>query len=194
MTNVAEKKIIKKRKRRKKGRSLWKWILGGFLFFFLAGFFFWLFPFWGMPFNSQRHGKPPLTPPWALECWLWEDDVNTAARVDELLQGYAEHDIPVRSILLDSPWSTRYNDFAVDTTRYPHPQKWFDTLQNRGYRVVLWMTCMVNSYNKDTAIKDAQNWYQKARQKGYLAGDGFQVRWWKGKGGFVDYTNPLARK
>lgn len=191
---MTEKKIIKKRRRRKKGLALWKWILGGFLILLLVSFFLWLFPFWGMPFNSQRHGNPPLTPPWALECWLWEDDVNTAARVDELLQGYAEHDIPVRTILLDSPWSSRYNDFTVDTTRYPHPEKWFKNLENKGYRVVLWMTCMVNSYNKDTAIRNTQKWYNQARQKGFLAGDGFQVRWWKGKGGFMDYTNPLARK
>ena len=41
-----------------------------------------ILPFWGIPFNQSRHGRVPLTPPWALECWLWEDDVNTAARVE----------------------------------------------------------------------------------------------------------------
>ena len=40
-----------------------------------------ILPFWGIPFNQSRHGRVPLTPPWALECWLWEDDINTAARV-----------------------------------------------------------------------------------------------------------------
>lgn len=67
----------------------------------LFAYFYLIYPFWGMPFNAQRHGNPPLTPAWALECWLWEDDVNTAAYVDELLEGYAEHDIPVRTILID---------------------------------------------------------------------------------------------
>jgi len=52
-----------------------------------------------------------LTPAWALECWLWEDDQNTAGYVDTLLAGYQKHDIPVRTILIDSPWSLRYNDF-----------------------------------------------------------------------------------
>jgi len=188
-----EKKVIRKARRRR-NKSIWKWIAGGLLFLALAVCLGWLYPFWGMPFNGQRHGRPPITPSWALECWLWEDDANTAARVDELLAGYAEHDIPVRTILLDSPWSTRYDDFQVDSLRYPHPQKWFARLQNQGYRVVLWMTCMVNSRNQDTRIRDAHTWYEWARQKGYLAGDGFQVKWWKGTGGFVDYTNPIARK
>lgn len=157
-------------------------------------YFYVVYPVWGIPFNAQRHGNPPLTPPWALECWLWEDDSNTAARVDELLEGYREHDIPVRTIVLDSPWSTRYNDFQVDTSRYPDPEKWFKKLQNSGYRVVLWMTSMVNSYSKDTRIRDLEVWFSQAKQNGYLVGNGYQWKWWKGTGGFIDYSNPKALK
>lgn len=152
----------------------------------------WIFPFWGMPFNSQRHTRPPVTPAWALECWLWEDDLNTAEAVHELLQGYAAHDLPVRTILIDSPWSTRYNDFRVDTNRYPDPEQFFTGLQRQGYRVVLWMTCMVNSSNKDTAVREDQTWYNDAKHRGYLVGDGAEYSWWKGRGGLIDYTHPEA--
>ena len=153
-----------------------------------------ILPFWGIPFNKSRHGRVPLTPPWALECWLWEDDVNTSARVTELLEGYANYDLPVRTILIDSPWSERYNDFKVDENRYPEPEKFFAKLQSQGYRVVLWMTCMVNSRNKDTQVLDSQGFFEKARTNDYLAGNGYQWRWWKGTGGFIDYTNPDAMK
>lgn len=163
--------------------------------FLLIIFYFYLaFPLWGMPFNAKRHGNPPLTPAWALECWLWEDDVNTAERVDELLAGYARNDIPVRTILLDSPWSLRYNDFYVDTNLYPEPEKWFNKLQDKGYRVVLWMTPNVNSISKDTKISESEYWYKKAFENGYLTGRGTQVSWWKGTGGFIDYSNPEAAK
>ena len=37
-----------------------------------------LLTFWGSPFNKSRRGRVPLTPPWALECWVWEDDTNNA--------------------------------------------------------------------------------------------------------------------
>lgn len=166
--------------------------MAGILFFIY--FFGFQFPFHGTPFDKQRHGNPPLTPAWALECWLWEDDVNSALRVDTLLKGYAKYDIPVRTILLDSPWSLRYNDFQVDTIRYPHPKEWFRNLHEKGYRVVLWMTSLVNSTSKDSRIKDSGDWYRDAKEKGYLAGKGGQINWWKGKGGFIDYTNPQAVK
>ena len=152
----------------------------------------WALPFWGIPFNGSRHGRAPLTPAWALECWLWEDDVNTAEAVLGLLDGYEEHDIPVRTVLIDSPWATRYNDFTVDESRYPDPEAFFTGLEARGYRVVLWMTPMVNSRSEGTAIEDSADWFATARDKGYLAGNGYQWRWWKGTGGFIDYTNPEA--
>jgi alpha-glucosidase (family GH31 glycosyl hydrolase) len=179
---------------RTKSHKIWKTVGITLGILLLLYYFFFSFPFRGRPLNGQRHGNPPVTPAWALECWLWEDDVNTAQRVDELLEGYAEHDIPVRTILLDSPWSLRYNDFKVDEDLYPEPGAWFNKLQTKGYRVVLWMTPMVNSYSKGTGIEESESWYNTARDNNFLAGKGHQVNWWKGTGGFIDYTNPEALK
>ncbi len=171
--------------------------IGKYLLFFLGflllwAYFYVILPVWGIPFNAPRHGLPPLTPAWALEAWLWEDDVNTAAYVDTLLAGYAEHDIPIRTIMIDSPWSLRYNDFTTDESRYPAPGQWFQSLQDKDYRVVLWMTSMINSHSKDTEIKEGGEWFDEALKKGYLIGQDNQIKWWKGKGGFIDYTNESA--
>lgn len=173
-----------------------RWFFGVFVvLLLLVGALFYgyiVHPIWGWPDNTTMQGPVPLTPAWALEPWAWEDDHNTAAFTDELLAGYAQHDFPIQTILLDSPWSTRYNDFIVDEARFPNPKEWFLGLQARGYRVVLWMTCMVDSESDDTAIKDSKDWWQEAADKGYTASGHYQWGWWKGKGGFVDYTNPEA--
>jgi alpha-glucosidase (family GH31 glycosyl hydrolase) len=162
-------------------------------FVLIVAYFYIVLPLWGMPFNGQRHGTPPLTPLWAFEPWLWEDDVNTAEEVLRLVDGYEEHDIPVRTVLIDSPWSLRYNDFALDEERYP--ASFYTDLQDRDYRVVLWMTSMVNRTNDDTRYTDgpeAQTFFDEARDRGYLAANGANYGWWKGDGGFIDYTNPDA--
>ncbi len=173
-------------------RKILRRIIFGVISLTIIGYFYFVLPLWGYPFNAQRHGNPPLTPAWALECWLWEDDVNNSDFVDELLAGYAERDIPVRTIIIDSPWSYRYNDFKIDTSLYHDPDRWFGKIQQDGYRVVLWMTTMVNGFNKDLELKNSEDWYEEARGKGFLAGGNSQNKWWKGKGGFIDYTNPEA--
>lgn len=178
--------------RRRRVRFILKLLGGSLAGILLLLYFVFILPFWGIPFNQSRHGRVPLTPPWALECWLWEDDVNTAARVDELLAGYARYDFPVRTILIDSPWSERYNDFKVDESRYPNPEQYFHGLKDRGYRIVLWMTCMVDSYSKDTKVRQSGEFFEQAAARGYLAGGRQPVHWWKGAGGFIDYSNPEA--
>ncbi len=168
------------------GAGIFVALLAVFLYFYV------FLPMWGIPFNAQRHVNIPLTPAWALEPWVWEDDYNTEDYTLELLNGYLEHDFPVTTVLIDSPWSTRYNDFIVDEKRFPNPGKFFKDLQDRNIRVVLWMTCIVNSQCGSTVIKDSTDWFNEAARNGYLVGGGTQTKWWQGRGGWVDYTNPKA--
>jgi alpha-glucosidase (family GH31 glycosyl hydrolase) len=51
-----------------------------------------------------------------MEPWIWEDDVNTAV-VRDLVNGCKEHDLPIGAVLLDSLWSTAYNNFIFDQAR-----------------------------------------------------------------------------
>ncbi len=146
---------------------------------------------WELPDNDQS--RQAVCPPWAFEMWMWEDDQNTAEAVWDYVNGCAKHDIPLRVVLIDSPWSTAYNDFTWDTQRYPEPKKMIDALHARGLRVVLWMTCMVNpNEHKADCPGSAEDIYREAKAKGYLCNDGKLRKWWKGRGAFIDYTHPEA--
>ena len=163
-------------------------LLGVFVYFWVV------LPLWGMPFNARRQGNPPLVPAWALECWLWDGDQLNAEFALELLNGYRDHDLPVRTYLIDYPWATRLNDFTVDEKRYPNPPQFFADLQQRGLRTVLWMTTMVNSKSRGRGLQDSADWFHEAAKQGYLCGGDYQWNWWLGRGGFIDYTSPQAMK
>jgi len=144
-------------------------------------------------FADNDKSRQAVCPPWAFEMWMWEDDYNTAEAVWDYVNGCRKHDLPLRTVLIDSPWSTAYNDFIWDTRKYPEPKKMIDDLHARGLKVVLWMTCMINpNQYKDDCPGSATDFYHEAKEKGFLCNDGRLQKWWKGRGAFIDYTHPQA--
>lgn len=137
---------------------------------------------------------PPVTPRWAYEPWVWEDNSNTQKTVLELIDGYRSRSIPVGAIIIDSPWSTGYNNFLWDTARYPDPKGMIKQLHQQGVRVVMWMTGNINSKSLPEIPLSKSSNYDLAVAKGYGLVSPTDFSWWKGSGIFVDVTNPDAKK
>lgn len=143
--------------------------------------------------NSFDTSTPAVAPAWSMRPWLWEDDVNTADAVWDLVDGCREHDLPLGAILIDSPWSTRYNNFRFDEKRYPKPRQMIDKLHEQDIRLVLWMTNIVNTPDSlSDAPGDDEDLYTIGKSKGYFINNGLPIKWWKGNGAMIDYTNPAA--
>jgi alpha-D-xyloside xylohydrolase len=66
-------------------------------------------------------------------------------------------------------------------------------LHARNVRVVLWMTNVVNTRDdRSDAVGSDEDLYAIGRSNGYFVNQGEPVRWWKGRGALIDYTNPAA--
>ena len=143
--------------------------------------------------QTSNQPTPPITPRWAFNQFIWEDSVNTQSAALRLVDGYKEHHLPVGGIIIDSPWSTAYNNFEWDTNRYPHPQKMLNQLTDQHVKTILWLTGAVNLTSSDVPISKAPQ-YNYVEEHHYAINNGKPSKWWKGKGVHIDFTNDEAVK
>ena len=149
--------------------------------------------------------KPPISPKWVYEPWVWEDTVQTKAAAQACINGYLDRDIPVAAVIIDSPWEwplgplpyvnnssdQGYNTFIFDWKYYPMPGNFFNDLHNSGIRVILWI-----SGNMVTNCP----YYSYAQSRGYFInksstpGDTLVTSFWRGnrKASHIDFFNPAA--
>ncbi|MES1207594.1 MAG: TIM-barrel domain-containing protein, partial [Pseudomonadota bacterium] len=127
--------------------------------------------------------NPPITPRWAFEPWAWEDNGNTRASTEGVVNGYLSRQIPIGAVIIDSPWETGYNTLVWDTARYPSPADMITQFHAKGVKVIMWTTGFVDT---DTDV------YQTVKQMGYGVNGSANSTWWKGTGIHIDVTNPAA--
>lgn len=139
--------------------------------------------------------KPSITPAWAFSHIVWEDSINTRQAAERLVREYKQHDIPVDAIIIDSPWTTSYNDFTWDEGRYPQPLEMLKGFDQQGVRTILWTTGNINDQDNkgDTSIGHNAN-LPYVQAKGFAVDDGQIYHWWKGEGVHIDFTNKKAVK
>lgn len=142
-------------------------------------------------FALEKGNFPPISPSWVFDHWVWEDDENNEKAIWEMIDGYEKYDIPVGAIIIDSPWAGEYNNFIFDLTKYPNPKELIEKLHKKGIKVILWVTVMLNEENpSDDNEPKTNEIYKEAKEKGYLINNGEAFKWWKGKGAYMDFTNP----
>lgn len=144
-----------------------------------------------LPGQTATSTRPPLTPRWAYEPWVWEDQENSARAVRDLVDDYQDRDVPVGAVILDSPWQTNYNTFEFGPN-YPDPASLIRELHDRRVRVLLWVTGFINVDSEDGPDHGEAPRYDEARARGYFVDGGQTYEWFKGNGSAIDFFNPEA--
>lgn len=140
---------------------------------------------------SQNTVFPPITPRWALEHIVWEDSANNQGSSERLVRLYLEHKMPVGAIIIDSPWSTAYNNFEWNIQRYPNSTEMIQNFDKQNVKVILWLTGCVNSTATDMPIQKHPS-FDEVVAKNYAINNGKTSKWWKGDGLHIDFTNKDA--
>jgi alpha-D-xyloside xylohydrolase len=140
---------------------------------------------------------PPIhTPRWAFRPWI-SKDISDTADTRAFVAGFAERDIPVGVVVLDSPWETHYNTFVVNPARYPEFPELVGELHDADIRVVLWITQMVNRSGVDLepggdTYEGASPNFAKGRECNFFVDDNTDYLWWKGFGAGLDFFDDQA--
>lgn len=140
-----------------------------------------------------RAQTPPITPAWAFKHIVWEDSVNTTDGAIDIVNGYKQRGIPVGAVIIDSPWSTSYNDFDWDNARYNDPTTMINHFKDQNVKVILWLTGNINLLGRDTPRQKGDT-YDFAVEKNYGVNNSTPYKWWKGTGIHIDFTNPEAKE
>jgi alpha-D-xyloside xylohydrolase/trinucleotide repeat-containing gene 6 protein len=126
---------------------------------------------------------------WAHYHWVWlNGPVQNQQKMTDLVKGYKSRNISVGAINIDSAWSTGFNNFEVDTAKFPDLAQLVKDMHDQSIRVILWATSMVNTDSSNFADGDQKGYYIKN-----FLNFSTPISWWHGYGSLLDYSNPDAR-
>ena len=149
---------------------------------------------------------PALLPEWGYGHWKSRDVYEHQRDVEADFDGYAEHDIPLDAIVLDSPWATQYNTWEFNPHQFPDAPGLIARMRGDGVRTVVWVTPWVNLDADGGQVPPdpgsaklhrapAPNYEPGARGGHFVRGpdgDPWVAKWWMGHGSPVDFTSPAA--
>jgi len=136
------------------------------------------------------------TPRWAFEPWI-SKDISDVDDTYAFLDGFAERQIPVGVVVLDSPWETSYNSLIPNPVRYRDFNKMVAEFKARDVHTVLWLTAFINSNSFDfeatgDKYEGPSSNFAEAQSCNFFIEENRLFGWWKGKGGHLDFFNPKA--
>jgi alpha-D-xyloside xylohydrolase len=138
-------------------------------------------------------GRPALPPAWSFGLWLTTSFTTQydEATVQSFVDGMAARDIPLHVFHFDCFWMKAHHwcNFKWDEGAFPDPAGMLSRLKDKGLHICVW----INPY-----IAERSHLFDEGQRAGYLLkrpnGDVWQRGKWQAGMGYVDFTNPAAKR
>ena len=85
-------------------------------------------------------GSPHRPARWALGPWIWRNENDDQAQVEQDMQTLRDLDLATSAIWVDRPYASGVNSFDFEATGFPDPQAMIDQAHALGLRFALWHT------------------------------------------------------
>ncbi len=133
----------------------------------------------------QLTGYPKLPARWALGPWVWRDENDNQAQVENDLNTLRDLDLATTGYWIDRPYATGVNTFDYDPAKFPDSDSMIALMHSLGFRTALWHTPYLDEKDDSTkALRD------EATSKGYYPKKyGMLLNKW---GKPIDLSNPDA--
>lgn len=131
-------------------------------------------------------GYPGAIARYALGPWIWRDEVDGQAAVEEDFATIRDLDLATTGYWIDRPYASGVNSFDFDPAKYDDAVLMMQAARDHGFEMALWHTPYVDPDDPDTVAL-----YEYAEDAGYFApltGASAVANW----GPPLDFTNPEA--
>ena len=130
-------------------------------------------------------GRNPLVPYWALGAQQCRWSYPTASKVDEVIKGYRDADMPLSCVYLDIDYMDAYKDFTVDASKLPDIASWLKQKEEDGIKIVPII---------DAGVKAEEGYflYDEGMEQGYfstLNGETYHNEVWPGDSVFPAFID-----
>jgi hypothetical protein len=85
-------------------------------------------------------------------------DAICPAFVDRVVERIAEHDLPVRTLVIDDRWYTQWGDMEVDSAKFPDFRGYVDSLHAKEFKVMAWASIWRAS-TESKLYKEHPEWF-----------------------------------
>jgi alpha-D-xyloside xylohydrolase len=161
---------------------------------------------------ARYAGLPPRPSRLALAPMQWrnsldpvvEDGVVVRSGTELLLDDVEQmraRGFPASLVWIDAPWETGYNTFVENTVQLPNLDDAIEALRARGFKAIVWATEHLNTSDDSEQMIGMPEFGSRELARafeddGLLVltenGQPFEFPWGRGRGTFVDFTNPAA--